>query len=106
MSVKITTRLYGKGVTMQITSIPAVGLVNATSGMSKVKNQMSCQPIRKADDYKFAIPFKSVHHNEDGDVAELDNEMSLQEKYDFACRLAAYYQQQYENLRVQGSVEA
>ncbi|MBR6163708.1 hypothetical protein IKQ26_07460 [bacterium] len=86
---------------MQISSIPAIGLKSAN-----VQNQMGCQPIKKAQNYEFAMPFKSVHHNQDGDVAELDSEVSLQEKYDFACRLAAYYQQQYENLKLQGNIEA
>ena len=87
---------------MQISSIPAIGLKSASAQMPRV----ACQPIRKAQNYEFAMPFKSVHHNEDGDVAELDTNMSLEEKYDFACRLAAFYQQQYENLRTQGCCEA
>ena len=91
---------------MQISSIPAIGLNSAVQAQNRVNNQMSCQPIRKAQNYEFAMPFKSVHHNDDGDVAELNTESSMEQKLDFACRLAAYYQQQYESLKTKGSVEA
>ena len=99
---------------MQINSIPAIGLKSAIPAQNRVNNQMSCQPIKKvacqplkkANDYEFAMPFKSVHHNEDGDVAELNTESAMEQKLDFACRLAAFYQQQYESLRAKGSVEA
>ena len=98
-----------KGVTMQISSIPAIGLRSAIPAQNAMSCQpikkMSCQPLKKANDFEFAMPFKSVHHNEDGDVAEIDN-ATMEQKLDLACRIAAYYQQQYEDLKAKGSVEA
>ena len=99
---------------MQISSIPAIGLRSAIPAQNRVNNQMSCQPIKKvgcqplkkANEFDFIMPFKSVHHNEDGDVAELNTESAMEQKLDFACRLAAFYQQQYEDLKAKGSVEA
>ena len=89
---------------MQISSIPAIGLRSAVQAQNRVQNQMSCQPIKKAQDYEFAMPFKSVHHNEDGDSAEFSS--TMEDKLDFACRLVAYYEQKYNDLRTKGSVEA
>lgn len=94
---------------MQISSIPAIGLSRINTMMqtpNRVQTQMACQPLKKAQDYEFAMPFKAIAHNEDGDSAELSTGNTMEEKYDFACRLAAFYKNQYENLKTKGSCEA
>ncbi len=93
---------------MQISSIPAIGLkssIPAQNMSCQPIKKVACQPIKKATGYEFAMPFKSVHHNEDGDVVELDK-ATMEDKLNFACHLIAFYQQQCDALKAKGSVEA
>ncbi len=66
----------------------------------------SCQPIKQVE---FGKKAKKINLNEaiknSPDTFQA-NQISTEQKYDLACRLAAYYKTQYENLLKTGVCEA
>lgn len=63
-----------------------------------------CQPIKPVNFAKKHAPIKQKEA-----VAEDSFESTqpvMAQKYDLACRIAAFYKQQYENLVKQGTCEA
>ena len=65
----------------------------------------SCQPIKQVE---FGKKAKKININEaiknSPDTFQA-NLISTEQKYDLACRLAAYYKTQYENLLKAGTCE-
>ena len=81
-----------RGTKMQIQSI------NAINSMSRVN------PVSKVDFEKRKTP-QTEGNNEikDSFISSSDN---INQKYDIACRLAAFYKNQYDNLVKEGSCQA
>ena len=75
--------------------------------INAVNSAISCQPIKE-------MSFEKKHANKNSDVQDAvilsdsftSSTQNLEQKYDFACRLAAYYKTQYENLIKVGATEA
>ena len=75
--------------------------------INAVNSAISCQPIKE-------MTFEKKHADKNLDVQKTNFEcdcfapqiQTLEQKYDFACRLAAYYKTQYENLAKIGTTEA
>ena len=75
--------------------------------INAVNNAISCQPIKE-------MSFEKKHADKNLDVQDsvilsdcfTSSTQNLEQKYDFACRLAAYYKTQYENLAKIGTTEA
>ncbi len=64
-----------------------------------VNSVRSCQPLKQtasAVPLRDNVSFKSSN-------AQPTSSDKLEQKYDFACRLAAFYKKQYEQLAKQGS---
>lgn len=75
--------------------------------INAVNSAISCQPIKE-------VTFSKKHDNEEEPVKDTvvlcdcftPQTQTLEQKYDLACRLAAYYKTQYENLAKIGTIEA
>lgn len=76
------------------------------TAINSINTTPACQPIRKIN---FTQRQQQVENKEpvqnSGDTCSFSN-ANLQQKYDLACRLAAYYKLQYENLAKNGSCNA
>ena len=71
--------------------------INETQCCQPLKT-VSAQPIREGVSFKNIAPSQKSLQNSAQDQFEL-----LNTKYDFACRLAAYYKAEYENLCKNGA---
>ena len=75
--------------------------------INAVNSAISCQPIKE-------MTFEKKHADKRDDVQDAvivsdcftPQTQNLEQKYDLACRIAAYYKTQYENLVNAGSIEA
>ena len=75
--------------------------------INAVNSAISCQPLKE-------MTFEKKHANKNKDVQDTNFEcdvfapqtQTLEQKYDLACRIAAYYKTQYENLAKTGTTEA
>ena len=72
--------------------------------LSKIDAVRSCQPLKQTVS---AVPlrdvaFKNSLQSSSSDSFQGSNN-NLEAKYDFACRLAAFYKQQYEILKSEKS---
>lgn len=67
---------------------------------------IACQPIKQVEfaGKRSASDIYEAPGNS-GDIFALQDPRTVEQKYDFACRLAAYYKTQYENLLKNGSCE-
>ena len=67
--------------------------------ISKIDSVSSCQPLKQSVS---AVPLREVafkNTSKDSFVPSANNkENVLEAKYDFACRLAAFYKSEYEKL--------
>ncbi len=66
----------------------------------------SCQPIKQVEFAKRRSPIEIKDPLGDEDIYTPQDPATMEQKYDLACRLAAYYKTQYENLLKNGSVVA
>ena len=66
--------------------------------ISSNANTANCQPIKKFNPVSFISPSFKMNDTAENDVFSSSNPYTLEQKYDLACRYAAYYQMQYENL--------
>ena len=72
-----------------------------------VNSAINCQPIRQVEfARKHSVPDFYEQASENGDFFDLQDPRTTEQKYDFACRLAAYYKTQYENLLKNGGCDA
>lgn len=72
-----------------------------------INSAINCQPIRQIEfTSKKSMPDFYELPCENGDVFMLEDPRTVEQKYDFACRLAAYYKTQYENLLKNGGCDA
>ncbi len=74
--------------------------INQTQCCQPLKNasaNVSAQPIREA------VSFKNAPSNIAPQNTAQDSFQCLEAKYDFACRVAAYYKAEYENLCKNGA---
>lgn len=77
--------------------------MNINAGNSAI----SCQPIKE-------MTFSKKHADNQAEVQDVvvlcdcftPQTQNLEQKYDLACRLAAFYKTQYENLAKIGTTEA
>lgn len=94
----MVTLSYGikdvKGAEMNIQAI------NSANAM------LSCQPIKQVEFAKRPTPTIIEDPVSPEDTLEIENPSTLEQKYDLACRLAAYYKGQYETLLSEGSIVA
>lgn len=75
--------------------------------INAVNSAISCQPIKE-------MTFEKKHADKQADVQDAvilgdcfsPQTQNLEQKYDLACRLAAFYKTQYENLAKLGTTEA
>ena len=75
--------------------------------INAVNSAISCQPIKE-------MTFSKKHAEKESDVQDpiilcdcfSSSTQNLEQKYDLACRLAAFYKMQYENLIKAGALEA
>ena len=58
----------------------------------------NCQPIR-SQSFSQLPPDYSIKDTENGDIFTPTDPYTQEQKLDMACRLAAYYQTQYEKLQ-------
>lgn len=63
----------------------------------------ACQPIKPEAEKKSFKSIKAADIYAD-DTFESQDSQVLEQKYDFACRLAAYYKTQYEKLLKTGGI--
>ncbi len=73
--------------------------------INKIDATRSCQPLKQSVS---AVPLREVAFKNTADSfvsssKELTPTNNLEAKYDFACRLAAFYKNQYEQLLSQKS---
>ena len=59
----------------------------------------NCQPIRSQSFAQAAAPCFSINDTDDGDIFTPTDPYTQEQKLDLACRVAAYYQTQYEKLQ-------
>lgn len=88
---------FVQGVIMKIQSVKSVMPVN-------------CQPIKpnnfgakRPSIEDMLIEQDSLPFDNDDDICTLSNTSILEQKYDLACRLAAYYKNQCQQLLTNGS---
>ena len=75
------------------------------SAINSINSALACQPIRKIN-FTQKQPIEPKEPvKESGDSSSFSTS-NLQQKYDLACRLAAYYKLQYESLAKNGYCEA
>lgn len=74
-------------------------------GINNANNALSCQPIKQVEFAKTPVRIEKEEVAQNGDSFKTDRS-TLEQKYDLACRLAAYYKTQYEKLLKSGSVVA
>ena len=72
--------------------------------ISSANQAYRCQPVRQVEFAKRKNPPETTALLLD--VFSTENCCEMEQKYDVACRLAAYYKMQYENLLKTGSVVA
>ena len=60
---------------------------------------LNCQPIKGQSFSKALPPDYNIKDTENGDIFTPTDPYTQEEKLDLACRLAAYYQNQYEKLQ-------
>lgn len=58
-----------------------------------------CQPIRNQSFAQSVPPAYNINDTKDCDVFTSSDPYTQEQKYDLACRVAAYYQTQYEKLQ-------
>ena len=58
-----------------------------------------CQPIKTQNFTQALPPDYSIKDTENGDIFTPTDPYTQEQKLDLACRLAAYYQNQYEKLQ-------
>lgn len=72
--------------------------------LSKIDAVRSCQPLKQTVP---AVPLRDVAFKNSATYSSSDSFKSsnnnIEAKYDFACRLAAFYKQQYEVLKTEKS---
>ncbi len=72
--------------------------------LSSANSTLNCQPIKP-------VNFERKNNSDIQNIILLDdtytpdNTSVLEQKYDFACQLAAYYKDQYESLLKSGYVD-
>ena len=71
--------------------------------INNAEKLVSCQPIKP--NFSTQSFTQNNVENANKDTFSSQN-MNMEEKFDFACRLAAYYKTQYENLIKTGGVIA
>ncbi len=80
------------------------GLFMKIQAINPVHN---CQPIKQVE---FGKRSKKINLNEaiqnSPDFFQAEDKTITEQKYDLACRIAAYYKTQYENLLKNGTCEA
>lgn len=69
--------------------------------VNSVNSMINCQPIKQPSSFSKRPTPDTITDpvSKDG-----NDETVIEQKYDLACRLAAYYKQQYEALLKSGSV--
>lgn len=73
--------------------------------VSSANKMLSCQPIKQIEFAKRPTPTIIEDPATSEDTFTSDTS-TLAQKYDLACRLAAYYKNQYETLLKEGSIVA
>lgn len=77
------------------------------NAINAVNSAINCQPLRNVAFSKKQAPEVASEQFLTTDVVVLEHTPSaLEAKYDLACRLAAFYKTQYEQLLNEGSVVA
>lgn len=75
--------------------------------LNAVNSAINCQPLKNVAFSKNQAPEVVSEQFPTMDVVVIENSPSaLEAKYDLACRLAAFYKTQYEQLLNEGSVVA
>ena len=67
--------------------------------ISSAMRTTNCQPIRNQSFAQAAPPVYSIKDTQYGDVFTSSDPYTQEQKLDLACRVAAYYQSQYEKLQ-------
>ena len=73
---------------------------------SAIPAVQSCQPIKQVEFAKRRIPMEIKDPIGKEDSFNLQDPSITEQKYNLACRVAAYYKTQYENLLKNGSIIA
>ena len=77
------------------------------NAINAVNSAINCQPLKNVAFSKKQAPEAAPEQFLSADVVVLEHTPSaLEAKYDLACRLAAFYKTQYEQLLNEGSVVA
>jgi hypothetical protein len=77
------------------------------NAINAVNSVINCQPLKNVDFGKKQAKEASYEQFPQMDVVVLEHTpAALESKYDLACRLAAFYKTQYEQLLNEGSVVA
>ncbi len=71
-----------------------------------INSIQSCQPIKQVGFAKKAKKPVIIENPANGKDSFTSNQTTTEQKYDLACRIAAYYKTQYENLLLNGYCEA
>lgn len=74
--------------------------------INSANSVLGCQPIKQVEFAKRRTPEIRGFVVENPDIYIPEEPTVIEQKYDLACRLAAYYKTQYENLLKNGSVVA
>ncbi len=71
--------------------------------INSLSNTVGCQPIRQVEFSKRQVPNNKEKENNDNKDSFSSETKILEQKYNTACHLAAYYKTKYESLIKNGN---